>query len=67
MRGTILEVPLRRFIVHRGLHWGPLILGNYKATQVVKDWVRTASVWQEGLGLRVQELDFRIKGLRIRI
>ena len=27
--GTILGVPIIRTIVFLGLHWGPLILGNY--------------------------------------
>ena len=29
IRGTILGVPITRTIVFWGLHWGPLILGNY--------------------------------------
>ena len=29
IRGTILGVPIVRTIVFWGLHWGPLILGNY--------------------------------------
>ena len=28
-RGTLLRVPTRRTIVHWGLYWGPLNLGNY--------------------------------------
>ena len=28
-RGTLLGVPIIRTIVYWGLHWGPLILGNY--------------------------------------
>ena len=29
LRGTFLEVPRIRIIVYWGLHWGPLVLGNY--------------------------------------
>ena len=29
IRGTFLGVPIIRTIVFWGLHWGPLILGNY--------------------------------------
>ena len=29
IRGTLLGVPIIRTIVYWGLHWGPLILGNY--------------------------------------
>ena len=29
IRGTIWGVPILRIIVFWGLHWGPLILGNY--------------------------------------
>ena len=27
--GTFLGVPIIRIIIYWGLHWGPLILGNY--------------------------------------
>ena len=30
IRGTVLGVPIIRIIVYWGLHWGPLILGNYQ-------------------------------------
>ena len=29
IRGTFLRVPIMRTLVFWGLHWGPLILGNY--------------------------------------
>ena len=29
IRSTLLGVPIIRTIVYWGLHWGPLILGNY--------------------------------------
>ena len=29
IRVTTLGVPIRRTVVYEGLHWGPLILGNY--------------------------------------
>ena len=29
IRGTLLGVPIIRIIIYWGLHWGPLILGNY--------------------------------------
>ena len=33
IRGTFLGVLIIRTIVFRGLHWGPLILGNYQITK----------------------------------
>ena len=30
--GTLLGVPIIRILVFWGLHWGPLILGNYQVS-----------------------------------
>ena len=59
IRGTILGVPILRTIVYWGLHWGPLILGNY---HYEGDNVEPENDFSEGPALQIHMLRHTLGG-----
>ena len=54
IRGTVLGVLIIRTIVFWGLHWGPLILGNYHIEFVLSCCMFPQTDYPEEDGIRFQ-------------